>query len=175
MTETKEIEHDRTDALAAIFESPEPLKDIDRDAIDDRHESRLTNALEQLDEIVLDLTPDELVSANRHRSASTADGDDTDTTAVTVELTPALVELIGMVSDDGDTVGEWLRRTARERFAVHDQQYWNSVTVPVEVDLPPETARWARLWRQHYEATDGDHNPVDVETELLDYIDLDLQ
>jgi hypothetical protein len=172
--------------LEAIATARETLESIDEDDIDEDTFGR-GNAKEQLDNVLLDATAQELVAVasdqvfprptetsedvvkQRHAEAGT-----TDTVSITIELTSPMVEFIDLVrkDDEGETVTDWIKRTVETRLARREHEFWSSVTVPVEVELPPEAAQWARLWTDHRTATGSD--PCDVETRLMDYIDLEF-
>jgi hypothetical protein len=111
-------------------------------------------------------TPDEVVM-QRH-----AEADRLDSVPITIELTSPMIELIDHVrkTNEGETATDWIKRAVHSRLARRDHEFWTSATVPVEVELPPEAAQWARLWADHSIATGS--NPRDVESRLMDYIDL---
>jgi hypothetical protein len=182
----------RTDAstpLEAIATARELLQSIDEDAVDADTDTHLINALEQLDNILLDASAHELAGAGdvtdplatapsetpdeavfrRHANAGRLDH-----VPVTIELTSPLVELIDHVRDaeDGESITDWIKTTVQTRLVKHDNEFWNSATVPVEAELPNDAAQWARLWADHYAATGS--GPHDIETHLMNYVDLEF-
>jgi len=180
--------------LQEIARAQETLKSIPHARLDDDTSSRMVNALEQLDNILLDASGEDLLDARARaheapntpggESAETPDGvikqrhaeaDLCDTVPITIELTPAMVGLIDFVrdADQGESFTDWIKNTIRLPLARRDHQFWSSVTVPVKAELPPEAARWARLWANHYAATGSE--PHDIETRMMDYIDLDFE
>ena len=174
-------------ALEAVVTARETLESISEDDIDEDTFGRVWNAKEHLDNVLLDATAQDLVAVasdqvltcptetsedvvkQRHAEAGV-----TDTVPITIELTSPMVELIDLVrkDDEGETVTDWVKRAVQTRLACRDHEFWSSVTVPVEVELPPEAAQWARLWADHRTATGSE--PCDVENRLMDYIDLEF-
>jgi len=178
---------DANPALEAVATARETLESIDEDDIDEDTFGRVWNAKEQLDNVLLDATAQDLVAVasdqvltaptetredvvkQRHAEAGT-----TDTVSITIELTSPMVELIDLVrkDDEGETVTDWIKRAVETRLARRDHEFWNSVTVPVEAELQADAAQWARLWTDHRTATGSE--PHDLETRLMDYIDLEF-
>lgn len=185
-------------ALTQIATARDTLDAISHADVEDDVSSHLINALEELDNILLDADGSELLDARAraHEATDAQDGgpvtdpretpDDVikqrhaeaglcDTVPITIELTPAMIELIDFVrdADDGESFTDWIKNAIQLPLARRDHEFWNSITVPVEAELPPEAARWARLWANHYAATGSDHH--DIETHMMDYIDLDFE
>lgn len=173
--------------LEAVATARETLESIDEDDIDEDTFGRVWNAKEQLDNVLLAATAQDLVAVasdqvlpaptetredvvkQRHAKAGT-----TDTVSITIELTSPMVELIDLVrkDDEGETVTDWIKRAVETRLARRDHEFWSSVTVPVEAELQADAAQWARLWADHRTATGSE--PCDVENRLMDYIDLEF-
>ena len=173
--------------LEAVATARETLESISEDDIDEDTFSRVWNAKEQLDNVLLDATAQDLVAGasdqvlpcptetpedivkQRHAEAGTDD-----TVSITIELTSPMVEFIDLErkDDEGETVTDWIKRAVETRLARREHEFWNSVTVPVEVELPPEAAQCARLWTNHRSATGSE--PPDLETRLMDYIELEF-
>lgn len=184
-------------ALAQIATARDTLDAIAHADIEDGVSSRLINALEELDSILLDAGGTELLDAPaRDRESADSpedepvrgpqetpesvikqrhdDADLDETVPITIELTPPIVELIDFVrdADEGETTTNWIKNTIRVALVRRDHEFWSSVTAPVEVELPYEAARWAQLWANHDAATGSDRH--DIETHLMDYVNLDF-
>ena len=189
------------DALATLFEARELLNNLDSNALTDSAQSRLWNARDQLDEIVINLSPEDLqagldgvqtlpVTEEPECTSAAPDGlpsetpDDVvkqrhaaatpgDTVPITVELDPELVELIDIARADDKTFTEWLTKTAEAQLLYYEQQLRGSVTQSVEVPVPPEVQQWATAWTA-YNAP-GDPSEEKIEQLLLEFLDLDFE
>jgi len=189
------------DALATLFKTRELLNNLDRNALSDSAQSRVLNAEEQLDDVVLNLsytdlqagvssvetpfqgetlqhtsddtddfpseTPDDVVK-QRHAAA-----DPEESVPLTIEVAPPLFELIDIARTDDTTFAEWVTQTIECELARYDSELWSSVTESVEISPPPEVEQWVAAWAAYHAS--GDVSEADIETELLNYLDLNVE
>lgn len=79
-----------------------------------------------------------------------------------------MYERIELETKTDQTVADWLTEAARIRLALHNASH--EETVEVDVDLPPEIRKRARLAMQYAKAQGKD---IDLDEYLLNYLTFD--